>query len=200
MNRIDFEKAVKIIKSGGVVVAPTDTVYGLLADATDKNAVERVYRLKKRTPTKPVIVLVPSTDYLKFFRIVPKEEEKKLLEKKGITVVLDLPEAENFYYLHRGKGSIAFRIPDRKELIDFLRKVNRPVIAPSSNPEGEKPATDIQEAYRYFGESVDGYVDGGKVENTTPSTIVKIDGGIKIIREGTADLKRITELLKEEKR
>ncbi|WP_029521376.1 L-threonylcarbamoyladenylate synthase [Persephonella sp. IF05-L8] len=193
----NFSEAVKIIKSGGVVVAPTDTLYGILANALDEKAVNKVYKIKGRNLKKPFIILIPSVDYLALFGIKPSLKEKKLLESKGITVVIDLPEdiLDKFEYLHRGQKSLAFRIPDNEELLNFLKKLKLPVIAPSANPEGEKPASDIQEAIRYFGNKVDIYMDKGKQEGK-PSTIIKVKNGLEILREGSKNIEEIKEILK----
>ncbi|HHG75433.1 MAG TPA: threonylcarbamoyl-AMP synthase [Persephonella sp.] len=189
----DFDKAVEVIKKGGVIVAPTDTLYGLLADALNKEAVERVYSLKKRSPDKPLIILIPSIEYLSKFGIKPSGAERKLLEKKGLTVVIDLKNGR-FEYLHRGKNSLAFRIPDYKPLIEFIKKVERPLVAPSANPEGKSPPEDIKKAVEYFGDKVDLYVDKGK-KNGLPSTIVKVNKDIKILREGSIPEQEIKKML-----
>ncbi len=193
----DFSEAIEAIKSGNIVVAPTDTLYGILANALDKNAVEKAYKLKGRDASKPFIILIPSVDYLSLFGIKPISEEKRLLNSRGITVVIDLPEEvlDKFEYLHRGQNSLAFRVPDNEELIQFLKNLKLPVIAPSANPEGERPASDIQEAIRYFGNKVDLYIDKGKLEGK-PSTIVKIKDGLKILRKGSKDIEEIKEILK----
>ena len=193
----DFSEAIEILKSGGIVIAPTDTLYGILANALDKNAVKKVYKLKGRDTSKPFIILIPSVDYLSLFGIKPTLKEKRLLESRGITVVIDLSEEvlDKFEYLHRGQKSLAFRIPDNEELIQFLKNLKLPVIAPSANPEGEKPASDIQEAVRYFGNKVDLYIDKGKLEGK-PSTIVKIKDRLKILRKGSKDIKELKEILK----
>jgi len=195
-----FEEAIDVVKKGGVIVAPTDTLYGLIGDATSPNTVERVYRLKDRTPTKPVILLIPSVEYLGLFGIKPSKKEKKLLEHKGITVVLDLPDEKikEFAYLHRGTGSLAFRIPNDKQLLNFLNRVGKPVVAPSANPEGKIPATDINRAIEYFGESVDGYIKGEKIKKVVPSTILKIERELKVIREGSIPVDKIKKLLENE--
>ncbi|WP_297455875.1 L-threonylcarbamoyladenylate synthase [Persephonella sp.] len=193
----DFSEAIKAIKSGKIVIVPTDTLYGILANALDKNAVERVYKLKGRDTSKPFIILIPSVDYLSLFGIKPTFEEKKLLDSRGITVIIDLPEEvlDKFEYLHRGQKSLAFRIPDNDEFIQFLKTLKLPVIAPSANPERKKPASDIQEAIRYFGNKVNLYIDKGKLEGK-PSTIVKVKDGLKILREGSKDIEEIKKNLK----
>ncbi|MGC9120887.1 MAG: L-threonylcarbamoyladenylate synthase [Sulfurihydrogenibium sp.] len=178
--------AVKPIKEGKLIVAKTDTIYGILADALNKDAVERIYLVKGRPEDKPFVILIPSTDYLKLFEIKPDPQSEKILLKKGITVVFDLNDKEGkFSYLHRGKNSLAFRIPDDSVFLAFLREVARPVVAPSANPSELTPAEDINKAIEYFQDKIDLYIDGGKVLENIPSTIVKVENGkVKILREG----------------
>jgi L-threonylcarbamoyladenylate synthase len=178
--------AVKPIKEGKLIVAKTDTIYGILADALNKDAVERIYLVKGRPEDKPFVILIPSTDYLKLFEIKPDPQSEKILLKKGITVVFDLNDKEGkFSYLHRGKNSFAFRIPDDSVFLAFLREVARPVVAPSANPFELTPAEDINKAIEYFQDKIDLYIDGGKVLENIPSTIVKVENGkVKILREG----------------
>ncbi|SNZ08905.1 L-threonylcarbamoyladenylate synthase [Persephonella hydrogeniphila] len=189
----DFDKAVDIIKKGGVIVAPTDTIYGILADALNEESVKRVYLLKERSPEKPFIILIPDITYLSFFGIKPSEKEKKLLKKRGVTVVIDIPD-KKFNYLHRGKRSLAFRIPDNDEVIEFIRKTEKPLIAPSANPEGEEPAKNIKEAVNYFGDKVDMYIDRGDLYGK-PSTIVKVNGKLRILREGSVSEEELKKMI-----
>lgn len=189
--------AVEFIKRGKLVVAPTDTIFGILGDALNRETVERIYQIKNRTPTKPYIILIPDISYLNIFGIQPKKEEKKLLEHRGITVVFDLPESkiDKFQYLHRGTNSLAFRIPNDENLLEMLKEVGKPVVAPSANPEGKKPANNIQEAIKYFGNKIDLYVKGNK-KSDKGSTIIKLENGrINLIREGTILLDTIKEII-----
>ncbi len=194
----NFEDAVIPLSRGEIVVSPTDTIIGILGDALNKKTVEYIYKVKKRNPEKPYIILIPDISYLTLFGIHPSVKEKILLESKGITVVLNLPEhkREELEYLHRGKGSLAFRIPDEKKLIEILKKIRKPVVAPSANPEGKTPAKSIKEAVNYFGNKVSLYFDIELNGKTEPSTIVKVeDGYIKILREGEKSIEEIERLL-----
>ena len=195
-----WEEIGKAIEEGKVVVAPTDTIIGILGNALNKETVEKIYRIKKRKPTKPYIILIPDVSFLSFFGIKPKEIEKILLEEKGITVVLRLPEdkRDRFFYLHRGANSLAFRIPGKKELLDTLKKIKLPVVAPSANPEGKKTATSAEEAFKYFGKDIDLYFLVNESEKNEPSTILKVENeGIEVIREGNIPVKEIRRILKE---
>ena len=182
--------AIPYIKQGKLVIAKTDTIYGILADALNKQAVEKIYKLKGRPEDKPFIILIPSSEDLKKFNIKPNPQGEKILNKKGITVIFDVEDHKGeFQYLHRGKNSLGFRIPDDSVFLSFLKELGRPVVAPSANPSDLTPAEDIEKAIEYFKDSIDLYVDSGKVEKNIPSTIVKVENGkIKVIREGSKRL------------
>lgn len=182
--------AIQPIKEGKIVVAKTDTIYGILADASNKEAVEKLYQIKGRPEDKPFVILIPSSEELKKFNIITDKQAEKILNIKGITVIFDVndPEGE-FFYLHRGKNSLAFRIPDEPVFLSFLRELKRPVVAPSANPSGLTPAEDVNKAIEYFQNNVDLYIDSGKVIENIPSTIVKLENGkIKILRQGSKRL------------
>jgi L-threonylcarbamoyladenylate synthase len=166
----------KDILAGKIGVIPTDTLYGLVGSALNKETVERIYEVRHRDQRKPCIVLISSTDDLKRFGIETTPVMRQILNDvwPGPVSVI-LPCTDNaFEYLHRGTDSLAFRFPNNKELLTLLRTTG-PLIAPSANPEGMPPATTIATARDYFGDSVDFYVDGG-VRNGTPSRLARIKG------------------------
>ncbi len=173
----NYKDAAEILKKGGAVVLKTDTLYGILANALNKKTVDRVYKIKKRQPDKPFIILVSSVEQIeRFFEVEINEKEREILEKRGITVVLKLKDRRKLRYLHRGTGTLAFRIPAKNKLVKLIEEVGYPLIAPSANPEGKKPAEDVEEAVGYFGDKIDLYVDEGKVKGKA-SPIVKVENG-----------------------
>ncbi len=186
---------VKILKEGGVAVVPTDTLYGLVALALDEQAVEKVYKIKKRTPTKPFIILLASINDLKTFGIEPNTETLHILEKVwpgkvSVTLALpgDLAVRNKFTYLHRGINTLAFRVPDKKNLHELLIQTG-PLIAPSANPEGKNPAETIEQAKEYFGDSINEYVDEGVLAGEH-STLIEIENGkFDVLRHGAGDVK-----------
>lgn len=184
--KTNWGKAVKILKEGGVGVIPTDTLYGLVGSAFSKEAINRIYEIKKRNKNKKLIILISSLDDLKKFKVVLNQKQKEILNK---------------YWPHstkvsRGKldavsviiNDIAFRLPAcagrpaKKSLVELLKKTG-PLVAPSANPEGEKPAENIKEAKNYFGDTVDFYLSGGTLKGQ-PSKLIKINkkGEIEILR------------------
>jgi len=186
----------RFLKDGKPVVIKTETLYGILGNALNKNTVEYIYKIKGRNTNKPFIILISSISDLKNFGIAPNEIERRLLSLKGLTVVLDINNPK-FRYLHRGTNSLAFRIPAKENLLKLLGRLDFPLVAPSCNPEGKEPAKNIEEAIKYFGEKIPIYIDEGENLNKKPSTIVKIKGSqIIILREGNYTKQDLFSLLK----
>lgn len=166
---------------------PTDTIYGIVGSALNPQTVEEIYALRKRDTTKPLIVLISSLNDLKQFDIKLTKEQKSFLQKiwpNPVSVILSCPN-EKFSYLHRGKKSLAFRVPRNGMLMQILKEVG-PLVAPSANLEREKPAETIEEAKKYFGGKIDFSFDGGRLKSK-PSTIVQLyeDGKRIVLRKGT---------------
>ncbi|MDQ5971113.1 MAG: L-threonylcarbamoyladenylate synthase [Patescibacteria group bacterium] len=175
----NWQKAEKVLNDGGVIVAPTDTLYGILTRALDKKAVERIYKIKGRDATKPFIILVTKIDDLKKFGITA--DSNVFVPKVSVIVACS---NKKLTYLHRGKNSLAFRMIGKrnKNLYNLIMKTG-PLVAPSANPQGLSPSKTITEAKKYFESKIDLYINGG-TRNSKPSTIISLIGGkIKILRK-----------------
>lgn len=178
------------LKKDFVGIIPTDTIYGLVGPALSKKAVQRISRLKKRSKNKSFIILISSFKDLEKFSIKPSSREKRILKALWpgkISVVLsDHPMKNKFKYLESGAESLAFRLPRKSSLIRFLKK-SGPLVAPSANPEGEKPAETVEEAKKYF-DGLDFYIDGGRPASK-PSTLVALKNGrLSILRNGAGKI------------
>ena len=190
LKKSEIFKTIKILRSGGVGILPTDTIYGIVGSALQPKTVARIYRLRKRNPKKPMIILVASPTNMKKFGVVIGAATKKILSQVWpgkVSIILPMSHrgvtSKKFEYLHRGTGTLAFRIPQPVWLRKLLRKTG-PLIAPSANFEGEPPALTIRAAKKYFGTSVDFYADVGRLASR-PSTLIKIEKGRAVVlREG----------------
>lgn len=160
---------------------PTDTVYGLTGSAFNKKAVERIYRVRKRDRNKPFIVLIGSLNDLKKFGVKVSLQRLKIINKlwggaEAVSIIFPLNAKRStlnaFKYLHRGKDSIAFRLPRYKWLRELLKKTG-PLVAPSANIAGKPPAETIAQAQKYFGGKIDFYFGKGK-RSKIPSSIVAL--------------------------
>ncbi len=190
--RMEKSLIVESINKGGVGVLPTDTIYGIVASALLPAAVERVYQVRGRRPDKPCIILIADTKDLasfgvdpisQFREIVKWEEVEKACWPGPVSIVFACLD-EKFSYLHRGTHTLAFRLPKNEELRTLLRETG-PLIAPSANPEGQKPAALVSKAREYFGDRVDFYVDGG-IRSGEPSTVLEVKNGkVVVLRQGS---------------
>ncbi len=171
------------IRSGGVGVLKTDTIYGLVGSALNKKAVQRVYKIKKRNYQKPLIVLISSLTDLKKFGISLSPSSSAMIAKfwpGPVSIILPCGSSK-FKYLHRGTKSIAFRLPKLIKLRNLLKSTG-PLVAPSANIEGFPPAKNIREAESYFGNAVDFYIDSGLARGRA-SKLFKLEGdSLRILR------------------
>ncbi len=184
------ERAVKELKKGNLIVSPTDTIYGILADATNEEAVKKLYEIR-RPSGRPFIVLLPDESWIEEMCLEIQEKAKPLLRIEGLTLVLP-KRCRKYDYINR--DSLAIRIPRRGIIKEILKRLSRPVVAPSANPEGEKPAESVEEARKYFGDKVALYIDGGVIKGE-PSTVVSFVNGIKILREGKVEREEIEKII-----
>ncbi len=182
----DFNSEVAdLVRMKKVGVVPTDTIYGVIGSALDCGVVKKIYEIKNRDESKPVIVLVGSEDQIRRnFNIDVPEKVSRIWPVK-LSVILD---CEKYPHIHRGSKKIAFRIPDNCRLVEFLLRVG-PIVAPSANPQGLRPAQSIREAKNYFGERVDFYLDGGFKKSKASTVIEWKKEGFEVVREGAVNSK-----------
>jgi L-threonylcarbamoyladenylate synthase len=182
------ENIIEVLKKSGVVVMPTDTLYGIVGRAEDVSVVNRIYDLRKRNPSKPCIILVGDIKEIEKFSVSLSEKQQEAIKNywflgssRPTSIVLDCLD-DKFLYLHRGTKTLAFRLPADKNLQNLLKQTG-PLIAPSANLEGLPPAKNIDEAKKYFGDGVDLYLDAGEISSQA-SRVVKISKGgeIEVLR------------------
>lgn len=177
-----MEKATASLRTGGVGILATDTIYGLVGQAVEPTVVERIYQLKQSTPDKPLIILIGDmADLAKFDIQLQPSLGQQLNQYWPGPVSIILPCLNQQYtYLHRGTNSLAFRLPAKPTLRRLLTRTG-PLVAPSANPEGQPPAGTVAEAQAYFGDQVDFYLPGRI--GTKPSRVIRLtDNRFDIIR------------------
>lgn len=160
MNFYKLNKAAAVLKKGGVVICPTDTVYGFLADATNKKAVDKIYKIKKRPKSKPLPVFVSS---IKMARELAEIDERQMRHLKKYwpgkyTFILKRKSTLNTkafqFSVHGiGKEAIALRIPKYAFLQKLLKKVNRPLAQTSVNISTQEPLNSAEQIMTTFGKS-----------------------------------------------
>jgi L-threonylcarbamoyladenylate synthase len=185
MNVVSLTEAISLLQDGAVGVMPTDTVYGLVACASNSQSVERFYDLKHREQ-KPGTLIAASTNQLLALGVDQHDIDKvSQWWPNPLSAVLAVHGNE---YLHQGVGTLAMRVVAAPEIRELLEQTG-PLITSSANQPGEPPSTTISEAIAYFGDTVDFYVDGGDIKDVLPSTIIRpTTGGVEILRQGSISL------------
>ena len=182
----DFTQITNTLKNGGIAVVRTDTIYGIVALASNQQAVEKVYAAKHRYPAKQCIVLIAAVP-----EASPYAEliQRYSAHASSPTTVI-VPATDEPSWILRGGDTIAYRVVKDEFLQSVILEVG-PIIAPSANPEGLEPAADISTAKEYFGNTVDTYIDGGTVPaDTQASQIIEVstDHTARIIRGGSEQI------------
>ena len=176
--------AIESIRNGGVVIFPTDTVYGIGCDPYNEDAVERIYQLKNRDSRKPLPILAYSKQVLE--NIVEFDETASRIAEKfwpgGLTMVLPLKD-DKLKKLSRGTNTIAVRVPNNKCVLAFLKKCEL-IVGTSANISGKEPFTDPQNIENEIIDC-DIFLNDGMIQSSGASTVIKIENGeIKILRSG----------------
>jgi L-threonylcarbamoyladenylate synthase len=188
--------AVSVVKSGRLVVLPTDTVYGLGADAFDSGAVAALLSAKGRGRDMPVGVLVGSWHTIEgLVYSVPDEARELIRAFWPGALSLVVKQAPSLQWdLGDARGTVMLRMPLHPVAIELLRETG-PMAVSSANISGQPPATTAEEAQRQLGDLVDIYLDAGPSEQQAASTIVDLtDAAPRLLREGpvsAADVARV---------
>lgn len=182
----DLTKALEVLKHGGIILYPTETIWGIGCDATCSDAVERIFRLKGRADSKAMISLVDSMESLqKWVRVITESVVKEIEDSaRPLTVVYENPMGIAPRLIAED-GSAAFRITSLPFTRELCRQLGRPLVSTSANISGEKPAATFAAIDERILEGVD-YVCLTGRDNLPghPSRIVRLSGGtVEVIRE-----------------
>jgi L-threonylcarbamoyladenylate synthase len=195
-NKMAAELAAKAIEEGKVISFNCETVYGLAVDATNYQAVEKLYLVKRRQTNKPIAIFLKNLQQAKkIFYFSKKAEEIFHRENPfGLTLVMKFREsakknlAENLN--EKNDGFLGFRIIENDFIAKLLEKFDKPIAVTSANISGDEPAINADQVKKYFSESIDLLIDGGRASIGTPSTVIKINGNkIEILRQGKNQIK-----------
>lgn len=184
-----LKRAALILKDGGLVAFPTETVYGLGANMRDEKAIERIYRIKNRPKNKPLTIHVAEIDMVKeMVGNIPKNA-KRLVAKfwpGPLTLILK----------DKNGKKIGFRMPDNRIAFLLIKEAAVPVVAPSANISGRRPPTSAKEVLRDLDGKMDMVLDGGRTKIGVESTVVDLSGrGFKILRKGAISEEEIRKVI-----
>ncbi len=172
-------KAIKVINAGGVIVCPTDTVYGLICDASNKKAVEKIFKIKKRPKTKPLGVFVKDIKQAKKIAIIDERAERFLKKNTPgkITVILKKRSDYDLADLVGNKDTVGIRIVKNKFINELLKKFNKPLAQTSANISGQPATTKIEKVLEQLKNQKikpDLVIDAGNLPQNRPSKIVDL--------------------------
>ncbi len=188
---------VDIIDNCGIVVFPTETVYGC-GSKVDNRGVENLAGLKGRAKGKPFQVLISDKKILAEWGAEPSTGAIKLMEKfwpGPMTLVLEIAPARVPEKLAPA-GKVGFRMPDHKLCLDLVHRCGGVIVATSANPSGKPVAKTCREAVHYFQGQIDALIDGGTLSCASPSTVVSVNGDlVTVIREGMIPEKDILDTI-----
>ena len=190
---------VRAVQAGQLVVLPTDTLYGLGADAFDSQAVAALLDAKGRGRSMPVPVLIGSWDTLDGLVSWVPQRVRSLVEAfwpGGLTLIVE--HAQSLQWdLGDTRGTVAVRMPLHPVALEILAQVG-PMAVSSANVSGQAPAEDVADAERQLGDAVSVYLDAGPIRAGVASTIVDVTGEVpKMLRSGAVPLEQLRTVLPE---
>jgi L-threonylcarbamoyladenylate synthase len=192
----DIEEAVHILRIGGVVAIPTETVYGLAALARNGDAVEKVFAIKGRPRSHPLIVHVASFEIAQLWGVFHRDAQK-LAEKfwpGPLTLLVPrtplVPD-----WVTGGRDTVAIRIPNHPMTLKLLDDLNDALVAPSANKFGKVSPTSALHVSQDLGNEIDLILDGGACGIGVESTIVECMNGVRVLRPGAISQQDVSAVL-----
>ncbi|MFA5128679.1 MAG: L-threonylcarbamoyladenylate synthase [Patescibacteria group bacterium] len=169
-----IKTAASVLRRGGLVAFPTDTVYGLAADATNSKVVKKIYKVKKRPLANPLPILIAKKSDLKKYTLGARGKIKKLTDKfwpGPLTIVLEKKKIIS-NIITAGKNSVGIRVPANPIAIAIINALGRPLATTSANISNKKSPTTSRDVKKYLNTKIDLILDGGKTKLGKESTIL----------------------------
>lgn len=190
-----IDEAVHAIGRGALVVLPTDTVYGLAADAFDPRAVARLLAAKGRDRSMPPPVLVPEVRTLAGLCEDLSDDAMRLVSAfwPGALTIIARSQPSLAWDLGDTAGTVAVRMPDHQAALGLLRR-SGPLAVSSANRSGQAPALTVGEAVEQLGDTVAVYLDSGPAAGGVASTILDVTGEPRVVRAGAIPLAALREV------
>ena len=193
------KEAKKVIRAGGVIICPTDTVYGLISNAKNEKAVKKIFRIKKRVSRKPIPVFVKDFKMAKALSFINKSQEKflKKVWPGKVTAVLSAKSKKFPKGILSKGGKIGMRIPDYKLINILLKKLKIPLTGTSANISRMLTSTRIKDILKQFKNQKylpDLILDAGNLKLSLPSTVIDLES-FKILRKGEFPKRKVLKIL-----
>lgn len=197
----DLSAAAELLRRGGLVGVPTETVYGLAGNGLDEEAVRKIYEVKGRPEVKPLALMVPDAGQMENYCLDVPPAAKALAAKfwpGPLSIVLRARTDLVPEIVRAGGETVSLRCPDHPMTLETLRLAQIPFAAPSANPSGQPSPRTAEEVCRYFRGQIDAVIDGGACGIGRESTILDMSHTpYRILREGALDAEEIRRALAE---
>ena len=183
---MDIDKIVSVIDSGGLVITPTDTVYGIMGDSLDETVIRKVYSVKRRTFSKPLILLMSDVEMIKNYTSDISDVEWDLINHflPGLVTIILKKNDLVSPLITSNSDYVGIRIPNNSELVEIIKKLGRPVISTSANISDSDVITRVDMISDELLSGIDYVYDGGEINNLSSTIIRVIDGELVILRRG----------------
>jgi L-threonylcarbamoyladenylate synthase len=183
----DLKNSIKVLREGGVILYPTDTIWGLGCDATNAKAVEKIFSIKARDDSKSLIVLVDGVAMLERYVDIVPEVVYELIDVSDSPLTIVYPSGKNFAPAVLGSdGSVGIRVCNDHFCSELIKRFRKPLVSTSANISGEPAPLTFSDVDTKIVDSVDYAVSHRRSDDTrhSPSPIIKVDrnGVIRIIR------------------
>ena len=197
MDTWDIQKAAEVIKNGGLVLFPTETVYGIGADGLNERAVKKIFEAKGRAQDNPLILHVASIDMVEEIAKDISDLEYKLMDAfwpGPFTIVLNKKDIVPSV-VSAGLKTVAVRMPASEIARNLIVNAKTPIAAPSANISGRPSGTCLADIYDELADKMDYIIDGGRCEVGIESTVVKVEGkNVRILRPGKITKEQIEKI------
>ena len=183
---MDIDKIVSVVDSGGLVITPTDTVYGIMGDSLDESVIRKVYSVKRRSFSEPLILLMSDVEMIKNYTSDISDVEWDLINHflPGLVTIILKKNDLVSPLITSNSDYVGIRIPDNSELVEIIKKLGRPVISTSANISDRDVITRVDMISDELLSGIDYVYDGGEI-NSLSSTIIRVvDGKLVILRRG----------------
>lgn len=183
---MNIDKIITEIKAGNLVITPTDTVYGILADAMNLAAIEKVYQAKQRSKTKPLLLLVSDIEMLREYTSMLSEQEAHLINTymPGKLTLLLKKNTKVLDNITNGGELVGVRIPDNADLREIIRRVGNPLVSTSANLSDKATATNPELLEPELLEHISYIENIGTIESE-PSSLIRVVGDeVEVLRMG----------------
>jgi L-threonylcarbamoyladenylate synthase len=179
-------EATRVIRAGGVVLYPSDTIYGLGCDPFRAGAVKQIFEMKRRKEDQGVLLLVPDRSWMSQLAEEIEPVTEYLAERfwPGPLTLLLQPSSSVPAHLVGSRGRIGLRCPDSKFLLAWLEALSGPIVSTSANISGTPVPEDLKTLRQLFQNEVDLFIEAGDLKETSPSTVVDTVGAPGIVRRG----------------